>query len=366
MKILTAAEARLLLRKWEDGASQRKLAEEFGIPRSRVQWWIKRHAPRDPAEILKGYAVDRALQRQAKSITRLRGLLKISAQVIQEMQPSSRKRQVLGTAIGARFGLARSTANEIVGVSRRAGRHSTADADIAIVNDMARYFSENPGQGFKKVFRAIFAGQVATRKALRRIYLEQKFMIKDRPTGGSKKVRPPMRIRKPMTTQSHLNAMWSMDFMMDATADGKRFWVLNIIDDFNREALVTEVASRRSTKMVVNCLARLQAEGRTPEALRSDNGTEFKGLEYIAWTKKARVRRVYIKPRTPTENVFVERFNRTMRNEIFDRYSLESLSEAGRMLEDWRVRYNLSRPHLSLGGLSPLQFSALAKSMPQE
>ncbi|WP_163838898.1 integrase core domain-containing protein [Pseudoxanthomonas sacheonensis] len=89
---------------------------------------------------------------------------------------------------------------------------------------------------------------------------------------------------------------------------------------------------------------------------------EFKGHDYIAWTKAAAVRRVYIRPKSPTENVLVERFNLTMRQEVLDRYLLTSIAEAGRMLEDWRVRYNLSRPHHSLGGLSPLQYAVLAKS----
>lgn len=133
------------------------------------------------------------------------------------------------------------------------------------------------------------------------------------------------------------------------------------MDDFNREAVATEVSGRRSAAMVVRCLRELQSFGRTPKAIRSDNGMEFKGNSYIAWAEAAMVRRVYIKPASPTENVLVERFSLTMRQEVLDRHLLTSIAETSRMLEGWRVRYNLARPHHSLGGLSPLQYAALAR-----
>lgn len=250
----------------------------------------------------------------------------------------------------------------MMGVSSSAGCiKRNSDIAKAVVADMVRYFEQNPGHGFRKVFDAIFQGQPYRQSQLREIYNDAKLLLSVRAVGPAAKIAVPKRVLRPMQIQSALNDMWSMDFMTDMTTEGKRFWIFNVVDDFNREAVVTEVAERRSTAWVVRCLKRLQLLGRVPKAIRSDNGMEFKGVDYISWAKAAAVQRVYIRPKSPTENVLVERFNLTMRQEVLDRYLLESIAEAGRMLEDWRVRYNLSRPHHSLGGLSPLQFTALAK-----
>lgn len=214
-----------------------------------------------------------------------------------------------------------------------------------------------------KLLQGTCVGTDATYDAKQLLRLVSKKRIADHSTqSGAPGKRPtPVRVQRPMQVQSALNDMWSMDFMTDVTTKGKRFWILNIVDDFNREAVATEVSDRRSAAMVVRCLRELQSLGRIPKAIRSDNGMEFKGNSYIAWAEAALVRRIYIRPASPTENVIVERFNLTMRQEVLDRYLLTSIAEASRMLEDRRVRYNLARPHHSLGGLSPLQYAALVK-----
>lgn len=316
-----------------------------------------------------GYLLPRNTDKRAKHIeTLLRNrlhkverLLKIATSVVRHLQPNGRKRALLGTAIRARHGLSRQETNRVVGVSPSAGCPRLAsDITKTIVEDMARYFDQNPGQGFNKVFEAIMQGQPYSRKQLREVYSDAKLKIANRSQVAGGLIPVPLRVSRPITAQSSLDQMWSMDFMTDVTISGKRFWVLNIVDDFNREGLATEVSERRSTAMVVRCLKKLQSLGRTPKAIRSDNGMEFKGGDYIAWAKESSVDRVYIRPATPTENSLVERFNQTIRKEVFDRYLLTTVAEAGRMLEDWRVRYNLARPHHSLGGLSPLQYAALA------
>jgi len=147
---------------------------------------------------------------------------------------------------------------------------------------MKRYFAENPGQGFKKMFCSILEGQPYSQHQLQKIYWAARLRVGERKMRSPLRQKTPARVRKSMDIQGELNGMWSMDYMADVTADGKRFWILNIIDDFNREALVTEVATRRSTKMVVECLARLRKLGRVARAIRSDNAAEFKGLAYVA------------------------------------------------------------------------------------
>ena len=365
--MLTREEVANVLRAYRSGASRRQVAERLGVGYGTVCRVIRLRS-------VEGYAMHRDTDRTVKRleallrnrVRKVERLLKISAHVIRRMQPNNRKRALLGTAVRARYALSRQDTNRLVGVSSSAGcAKLSSDANKAIVADMGRYFDQNPGQGFAKVFDALLKGQPYTRCQLRTIYENAKLKIASRGTVAASKIAVPVRVSRPMQAQTALNDMWSMDFMTDVTAEGKRFWILNIVDDFNREAVVAEVSERRSTAMVVRCLKKLQLRGRTPRAIRSDNGMEFKGRSYIDWAKTASVRRVYIRPGSPTENVLVERFNLTMRQEVLDRYLLTSVAEAGRMLEDWRIRYNLARPHHSLGGLSPLQYAALANpSMP--
>lgn len=357
--MLTAAKARILLLRHHLGASTAQLARQFNISSWRVRWWINRHMSVDPSEILENAALKHEVVILANQVQKLERYLRVSASVIKRMQPNPRKRSIMGSVVRAKYGLTRTATNKLIGVSPKAGcRKVLSVHGKSIVEDMKRYFAENPGQGFKKMFSAILEGQPYSEHQLQKIYWSARLRVGDRKRRAPKQPTP-ARIRKSMPIQGALNEMWSMDYMTDVTTKGRRFWVLNIIDDFNREALVTEVSMRRSTKMVVACLSRLQSTGRVPRAIRSDNAAEFKGLAYVAWAKKAMARRVYIRPRSPTENSLVEKFNSTMRQEVLDRYLLTSMEEAGRMLEDWRVRYNLARPHYSLGGLSPLQYSAM-------
>ena len=98
-----------------------------------------------------------------------------------------------------------------------------------------------------------------------------------------------------------------------------------------------------------------------PQRLRLDNGPEFISAALQQWAQRHGVTLVHIQPGKPTQNAYIERFNRTFRTEVLNRYVFTSLAEVRRMAEDWRHRYNNLRPHQSLGGLSPIQF-ALAQS----
>lgn len=357
-KKVTFEQISCMLREYEGGASGEELAKRYGITPSSVSWWAMRYT----GLYAKWLRYVKNLEHELKILTTrahaLTGHVFVAAEIISKMQPNLRRRATLGIAIRAEYGLSQTTANRLVGLSRSAGTAKGLPAvDANLISDMKKYFEQNPGQGFDKVFNAILKGQPHTRCGAWKAFKSAKLDVANRP----KEQKVPRRISRPMQAQSQPDAMWSMDFVMHVLSNGKRFWILNVIDDFNREALLTEVTQRRSTKMVVRCLAGLEASGRKPVSLRSDNGGEFKGLEYLAWAKKGGVKRVYSRPYTPTDNVFVERFNLTMRNEVLRRYKFRSFVEASRMLEDWRVRYNLSRPHRSLGGLSPLQYSILAK-----
>lgn len=149
---------------------------------------------------------------------------------------------------------------------------------------------------------------------------------------------------------------WSMDFMSDALEDGRKLRVLNIIDDYNREALATEVGLSFPASRVIRVLEKLAFEHRYPNQIRVDNGPEYTSHELKLYCEQKGINLLFIPPGKPNKNGFIERFNRTFREDVLDAYLFESLSQAQVTSEIWRVRYNHEHPHQSLGGKSPVNF----------
>ena len=141
------------------------------------------------------------------------------------------------------------------------------------------------------------------------------------------------------------NICWSMDFMHDCLVHGKTFRTLNILDDFNREALQIAIDTSISSERVIRELDRLIEWRGKPMYLRVDNGPEFIALRLAEWCEENGIELKFIQPGKPTQNSFVERFNRTYRQEILGVYLFESLDQVRALTEEWIWRYNNQRPH---------------------
>ena len=153
------------------------------------------------------------------------------------------------------------------------------------------------------------------------------------------------------------NHTWSADFMADALWSGRRFRTFNVNDDFNRESLRIEVDTSLPAARVIRALDELVELRGAPRRLRLDNGPEFISAALKDWARRHVVDLIHIQPGKPTQNAYIERFNRTYRTEVLDRFVFTSLEEVRRMTEDWRDRYNHHRPHRSLAGLAPVAFA---------
>lgn len=145
--------------------------------------------------------------------------------------------------------------------------------------------------------------------------------------------------------------------MSDALTDGRKFRVLNIMDDFNRQSLAIEVDTSLPSLRVIRVLERIIAERGKPTSLRTDNGPEFISNKLQQWCESMGIRIIYIQPGKPTQNAFIERKNGSLRRGLLDAYLFSNLSEVRLMTEEWQVDYNTERPHKSLGYLSPLQYA---------
>lgn len=149
------------------------------------------------------------------------------------------------------------------------------------------------------------------------------------------------------------NHVWSYDFVSDQTHDGRKFKILNIIDEYTRECLVSHVARRIRAQDVILVLADLFLQRGVPGFIRSDNGPEFVAKKLVTWMKSLEVQPLYIQPGSPWENGYCESFNGKMRYELLNGEIFNSLLEAKVVIENWRIHYNTRRPHSSLGGVPP-------------
>jgi putative transposase len=152
--------------------------------------------------------------------------------------------------------------------------------------------------------------------------------------------------------------------MHDALASGQRFRTFNVLDDFSRECLGIEVDTNLPAARVLRVLDRIVAWRGLPAKLRMDNGPELISVLLADWAEKNGVALEFIQPGKPTQNSYIERFNKTYRQEVLDFYLFKSLSEVKEITENWLRQYNEERPHESLGDLTPAEF--LMKNSPKE
>jgi transposase InsO family protein len=155
--------------------------------------------------------------------------------------------------------------------------------------------------------------------------------------------------------------VWSYDFVMARTADGRAFRMLNIIDEYTRECLAIEVKRKITSQDVVDRLFDLFLFRGIPKHIRSDNGPEFTAKAVRKWLERLGVKTLYIEPGSPWENGYVESFNGKLRDELLNREIFTTLTEARILIEQWRREYNHIRPHSSLGYRPPAPEAVIAK-----
>ena len=149
------------------------------------------------------------------------------------------------------------------------------------------------------------------------------------------------------------NHVWSYDFVEDRTHEGKKYRMLNVIDEFTHECLAIRIARKLKSIDVIDLLSDLFILRDVPEHIRSDNGPEFVAKAVQEWITAVGAKTAYITPGSPWENGFIESFNARLRYELLDGAIFYSLAEAKIVIESWRRHYNAVRPHGSLGYKPP-------------
>jgi len=250
-------------------------------------------------------------------------------------------------------GLSQRRACRLVGIDHSTLRYRSRRADDSNLRKRLRELAlERRRFGYRRLgWLLAREGHSMNHKKLYRLYREEKLMVRRR--GGRKRA---LGTRAPMELPHAINQRWSLDFVSDTLADGRRFRILCIVDDFSRECLATVVDTSLSGVRVVRELDRITLERITPRVIVSDNGTELTSMAVLGWAAD-RVGWHYIQPGKPVQNAFIESFNSKLRDECLNEHVFASLIEARQIIEAWRHDYNYLRPHSSLGALTPREFA---------
>jgi len=195
-------------------------------------------------------------------------------------------------------------------------------------------------------------GHELNHKRLYRLYREEGLQIRRR-RRRKRAVRP----RRIMETPSAANERWSMDFVHDQLASGRRLRCFTVVDDFTRESVVIDVAHSIPAERVAEVLDQVGRQRGLPRSIVCDNGPEFTSRTLDQWAYERGIELSFIRPGKPVENAFIESFNGRLREECLNEHWFLSLREAKREIEAWRIDYNEVRPHSSLGKLTPAEFA---------
>jgi putative transposase len=248
----------------------------------------------------------------------------------------------------------------VVGQHRSTERYqpTRAEDDAALRARLGRISVDRPRWGYRRAHALLVEdGWEVNRKRVQRVWREEGLRVPQRK-------RKRRRLGESTVPASRLAAerpkhVWTLDYQHDQTADGRVIRLLNVVDEYTREALAMLVARSIDADTTVAVLERLVAErGVAPEFLRCDNGTELTSHALSDWCRFSHTGTMFIDPGSPWQNPYVESFNGKVRDELLDVEEFSCLAEARVVIEDWREDYNQRRPHSSLGMRSPAAFAA--------
>lgn len=206
--------------------------------------------------------------------------------------------------------------------------------------------------GFWKCYdRLRQLGKPWNHKRVHRVYCQMRLNQKRRA-----KRRLPKRERQSLVVVPFVNAVWALDFMFDSLYNGRPVRILNVLDEANRGALGIDIATSIPAARVIRFLEQLIEIYGKPAAIRCDNGPELTSYAFNEWCKTQDIALRFIQPGKPDQNAFIERFNRTYRDETLNAYIFYSITEMREVTDDWLRRYNEIRPHDSLGSLPPARY----------
>jgi putative transposase len=255
----------------------------------------------------------------------------------------------------AAMGLSERRACSLVGADRKMIRYrSCRTPDTELRTQLRALANERKRFGYRRLFVLLRqAGEPSGINRIYRLYREEGLTVRKR-----RARRRALGTRAPLLVEAAANARWSLDFVHDQLACGRRFRILNIVDDVTRECLAAVPDTSISGRRVARELTKLVERRGKPGLIVSDNGTEFTSNAMLTWAQDNVIAWHFIAPGKPMQNGFCESFNGRMRDELLNESLFLGLAHARQRIRNWADDYNKRRPHSALGYLTPAAYAA--------
>ncbi len=262
-------------------------------------------------------------------------------------------RQAVGF-LRSEFGSSERRACRALGGARSSCRYvPRPTVEQGLVEELRRHATARPRFGYRRLHVLLRRGGWSiNHKRVYRLYRAEGLALRRK---KRKRLAAGLRVVLPFPTRP--NERWSMDFVHDTLATGRKFRTLNIVDDFTRECVAIEVDTSLGGQRVVRVLDRLAASRGLPQIIVTDNGPEFAGRALDGWAYRTKVKIHFIRPGKPVENAYAESFNGKFRDECLNEHWFVDMNDAQTKIEDWRIDYNEVRPHSSLATATPKEYS---------
>jgi putative transposase len=238
----------------------------------------------------------------------------------------------------------------------RLERPPISDEEAELRAWLRTFSTQRPRWGWRRAAKMLRrSGRQVNNKRIRRLWRDEGLRV---PQRRRRKRLVGIGIQVGAFSPIRPNVVWAMDFQFDTTADGRTLKMLNVIDEYTRECLAIEVDRSIDADHVVAVLDRLALQRGAPMFVRFDNGPEFIAHAVDDWCRFNDTGAMFIDPGSPWQNAWIESFNGRLRDELLNGRQWDSLLEARVIIEDWRIDYNINRPHTAHGDLSPAEFAA--------
>ena len=239
---------------------------------------------------------------------------------------------------------------------RYAGRK--AERDRRLVERMVALSRENPRYGYRRVWVLLRReGWPVNKKRVHRLWRQEGLKVPEKQRKRQRLLLGESENSCTRRQAEHKDHVWSYDFVMDLTEDGRRLKMMPVVDEYTRECLSIDVERSITAEAVVSTLASLFRSRGEPAFIRSDNGPEFVAKAVKQWLQASEVKTLYIEPGSPWENAYSETFISRFSDELLKREVFADLLEAKVLVEDYRGHYNHHRPHSALGYRTPAEFA---------
>ncbi|WP_394114191.1 IS3 family transposase [Xanthobacter wiegelii] len=344
-----------VLREHEAGAKTADLARKHGVSEATLYNWKAKFGGMDVSEAKRlkqledeNAKLKKLLAEQMLDAAAMRELL------FKKMVGPAVKREAV-VHLRAMMGLSERRACSIVGADRKMVRYrSRRPPDTALRAQLRDLANERRRFGYRRLFVLLRRdGEPSGINRIYRLYREEGLTVRKRQAR-----RRAVGTRAPILVEAKANARWSLDFVHDQFVSGRRFRILNIVDDVTRECLAAIPDTSISGRRVARELTALIEQRGKPGIIVSDNGTEFTSNAMLAWAQENRVTWHFIAPGKPMQNGFCESFNGRMRDELLNESLFFGLDHARAKIAAWVDDYNLRRPHSALGYIPPAAYAA--------